>query len=283
LRVATRKLGAIQETRYRSEDQPTNQKEADTSGKRSKPKVSGRRKEMFWSSVLTLTIAGVSQQGHAQAYPPTLKRAGPMIRLRIYNQGISHALLLRSEGEATAILSHAGLEVGWVDCPVNATETAAYPACGKTFRRSDFTIHILTAGAARRVAVQREALGQALEYPSHAMGCSAYVFYRDLRQLARDVDVNESQILGHALAHEIGHLLLGAKSHTPTGIMSAHWRREELFTLARTSLFFTEEESTRMRAEALELNSELQNETPNNSSAKTPEDRNSTETRRRRP
>ena len=29
--------------------------------------------------------------------------------------------------------------------------------------------------------------------------------------------------LGHAMAHEVGHLLLGAHSHAPAGLMTAHW------------------------------------------------------------
>jgi hypothetical protein len=29
--------------------------------------------------------------------------------------------------------------------------------------------------------------------------------------------------LGHVMAHEVGHLLLGAHSHSRTGLMSADW------------------------------------------------------------
>jgi hypothetical protein len=31
------------------------------------------------------------------------------------------------------------------------------------------------------------------------------------------------QGLGHVMAHEVGHLLLGTSSHTPTGLMIADW------------------------------------------------------------
>jgi hypothetical protein len=44
--------------------------------------------------------------------------------------------------------------------------------------------------------------------------------------------------------------------------MRAHWHQEELYTIARAHLFFTEEQSERMRAEVSRLNSNQQNQTP---------------------
>jgi hypothetical protein len=186
-----------------------------------------------------------------------------MIRLRIYNYGVSHALLLRSENEATAILNHAGLAVGWVDCPLSAEESGSYPTCLNTAGSAHFTIRILAAGDAQRMAMHRDALGQALDCLGDHSRCSAYVFYRDVRELAREGDASESQLLGHALAHEIGHLLLGAHSHASEGIMRAHWHQQELYTIARTHLFFTDAQSKQMRAEVSALNSDYQNEAQN--------------------
>jgi hypothetical protein len=218
---------------------------------------------MLLESLLILTIISLSRQGQAQANSSAVKRATPMITLQIYNHGVSHALLVRSEREATVIFNHAGLEVGWVDCPLSAEESASYPACRTTMGGADFTIKILSAADARRIATHRDALGEALECLGDRSGCSAYVFYRDVRELARAEDVSESQLLGHALAHEIGHLLLGTRSHSANGIMRAHWRQEELYTIARAYLFFTDEQSERLRAEVSELNSGQQNQAQN--------------------
>jgi hypothetical protein len=49
------------------------------------------------------------------------------------------------------------------------------------------------------------------------------------------------------IAHELGHLLLGTASHSPTGLMSAVWQDPELQQAARTNLFFTGREGERMR------------------------------------
>jgi hypothetical protein len=45
--------------------------------------------------------------------------------------------------------------------------------------------------------------------------------------------------------------------------MRAHWHQEELYTIARAYLFFTDEQSKRMRAEVSELNSDQQNQAQN--------------------
>lgn len=246
------------------------------SGKRSKPEAGRRRQDALWSSFLTLTIVGVSQGTSARTPAPTVLRVGPMIRLRIYNYGISRTLLLRSESEATTILNHAGLAAGWVDCPLSAQESSSYPACLNTRGNADFTIKILTARDAQRIALHQNAIGQALECLGDRNGCSAYIFYRDVKELARERDASESQLLGHALAHEIGHLLLGANSHTSEGIMRANWRQPELDTIARAHLFFTEEQSKRMRDEVLALSLDEHDQTRNTAAQDSQEVRNFT-------
>ena len=59
-----------------------------------------------------------------------------------------------------------------------------------------------------------------------------------------------AQILGHAMAHETGHLLLWSKSHSSTGIMKASWSREDLREIAMGHLAFTFQEAEVMRGNA---------------------------------
>ena len=51
-------------------------------------------------------------------------------------------------------------------------------------------------------------------------GVRAYVHYDRVAQFARDHDKEPGIILGGVIAHELGHLVLGA-AHSATGIMSA--------------------------------------------------------------
>jgi hypothetical protein len=207
----------------------------------------GRGKAALWGLVLALTTVAPSQPAGGQPFSPALEQANLKITLRMYNYGISRALLARAEGEATAILNHARLGVAWVDCPLTPAEFENYPACQKPMGPADFAVRVLTAGEAERFTAHHEALGQALECPRDQIGCSAYILYRGVLELARDGDATEAQLLGHALAHEIGHLLLGPNSHSAIGIMRGIWNHQDLQTIARAYLFFTEPQSARMR------------------------------------
>jgi hypothetical protein len=206
----------------------------------------------------TMTISEIRFAGSSEVL--VVERANLKIRLRMYNYGISHGLLSRSEGEATAILNQAGLEVAWVDCPLTTTELENYPGCQEPMGTADFVVKILTAGESERFSTHQEVLGQALECPRDQIGCSAYVFYRDVQGLARHEGAAESQLLGHALAHEIGHLLLGPNSHTAIGVMRAQWHRQDLQTISRAYLFFTDQQSRRIRDEVSARNTIQQGE-----------------------
>ena len=63
-------------------------------------------------------------------------------------------------------------------------------------------------------------------------GNLASVFYKRVEDLTWFLDGHDEHetpmLLGDVIAHEIGHLLLGTNSDSPTGIMSAKWDREYL-------------------------------------------------------
>ena len=83
-----------------------------------------------------------------------------------------------------------------------------------------------------------------------AGGGFAYVSYPMVETLTKTAGTSESQVLGVAIAHEIGHLLLGA-AHSQTGIMCVRWRRPH-FELMRTGrLLFTPEQAIQIKAEVM--------------------------------
>jgi hypothetical protein len=56
-------------------------------------------------------------------------------------------------------------------------------------------------------------------------------------------------ILGHMIAHEIGHLLLGPDSHGTKGVMKFPWDRRVLESMERGRLRFTTGEQKRILGE----------------------------------
>jgi hypothetical protein len=53
------------------------------------------------------------------------------------------------------------------------------------------------------------------------------------------------------MAHELGHLLLGAGGHGATGLMHVAWYKKELESVAQGALMFTSREGDKMRRQVL--------------------------------
>ena len=213
-----------------------------------------RGRVTVWGLVLAFTIISSNQRARAQANSSAFGGADLRITLRMYNHGMSRGLLVHAETEAGAILKQAGIEAAWVDCPLKAAEREDYLACEEPMGPTDFVVKVLNVGEADRFSKHHEALGQALECPREQAGCSAYIFYRDVLALARDGDASEFQVLGHALAHEIGHLLMGPNSHSAVGGMRGEWNHWDLKMIARAYLFFTEQQAKQIRYEVAARN-----------------------------
>jgi hypothetical protein len=47
-------------------------------------------------------------------------------------------------------------------------------------------------------------------------------------RLARELEIDHNKLLGRAIAHEIGHLLLATNTHAPSGLMRELWSHDEL-------------------------------------------------------
>ncbi len=190
----------------------------------------------------TSTPTAVSPQG----------RGSLKITLRMYNYGVARSTLVQAEGKATAILNQTGLEVAWVDCPATPAEFKSYPGCQGLLGTTDLAVKILAADEAERFPSHHEALGRAMPCPGDEVGCSAYIFYRNVLEVAADGVADKSQVLGHAVVHEIGHLLLGPNSHTASGIMRGRWNKQDLETIAKGHLAFSDQQSEHIREEIRE-------------------------------
>jgi hypothetical protein len=151
--------------------------------------------------------------------------------------GVGVRALERAESEAARILGTAGVELKWVNCRSNI-ETS--PVCWKPPDSMELVLDLLPAGATRRDASEG-ALGYAVRPDSGSFGSYAGVLYDRVERL-RVLRVRTSVVLGHAIAHELGHLLLKTNWHAPSGIMAPEWHRKELDDAARGTLVFRAED-----------------------------------------
>ncbi len=88
------------------------------------------------------------------------------------------------------------------------------------------------------------ALGFSL--PFARRGAHVSIFYDRVQILARSVNTAPYIILGHAIAHEIGHVLLHSSEHTSGGLMQARWSPASWRLASAGLLAFRPEEAERM-------------------------------------
>jgi len=63
----------------------------------------------------------------------------------------------------------------------------------------------------------------------------AFVFFARLKRAADRHVESTSDVLGYVMAHEVGHLILQAGSHSDSGIMRDTWEPNEMRTPAFTA------------------------------------------------
>lgn len=169
---------------------------------------------------------------------------GDLVQLRVsvFNSSpISSSTVQRAEGEAGRVLRDVGAEVIWLNCPQDGQHEASLGVCSEVAFPSHLHLHILRASQdlkASTVGVSFSA--------EDGQGCYADLFYEPIQKLQEETHATASVILGHAMAHELGHLLLGTNSHSLSGLMRAHWTREDLTNASKGNLQFSREQSLKI-------------------------------------
>jgi hypothetical protein len=150
------------------------------------------------------------------------------------------------ESVAGWVLGKAGIVPAWVDCPFSTERAEASSPCGKPLGGIRFLLRITHDHVPAQESVWHTSLGMAHITPEG--GTYAILLMDLIETLAREQQiVSKGQILGHAAAHEIGHLLMGSNSHSPHGLMRAGWGTKELQDMAERRLLFSNSEGNRMR------------------------------------
>lgn len=80
---------------------------------------------------------------------------------------------------------------------------------------------------------------------------SVEAYYPAVLEAARRHNLPSGAVLGAAIGHEVGHLILGATAHSHRGLMSSNWSRPEFELLSIGELSFTHLEAKPLRNEIL--------------------------------
>jgi hypothetical protein len=102
-------------------------------------------------------------------------------------------------------------------------------------------------------------LGDAMIDTRTGTGVLATIYIDRVEWLADQAGADRRALLGRAIAHELGHLMLATTTHGPVGLMRAFWSHDEVRRGQRRDWSFapTELAAMRRRAEARERDARL--------------------------
>ena len=203
-----------------------------------------------WGLGIAVGLFMTGSVGFGRDIPAVRGDPGPRITVTIYNYAQApSATLDEAEAGAARIFERAGIESLWQEHRATDTGTETIANRLRTRNEVHITMHIVPRSMAVRLAPSQICLGLSVVPGGNRRGDMAYVFYHRVEELARRRNLSAAESLGHAMAHEIGHLLLGVNSHSPSGLMRARWDRSDMLQAATGWLIFTDAEAERLRAD----------------------------------
>ena len=174
------------------------------------------------------------------------------IFIRSYNNfGLPAADLAVARGHAEAVFQEAGLNIVWTDCWVGDRHQpdVAAPRCQEPVG-GDIVLRLQKTKETDRSKFV--SMGFSLVGIASAPPFLATVYVDRAESVARGAGVDGRRVLGLAIAHEIGHVLLNSNSHAPSGLMRADWSRIELRRKDPTTWHLLDSEAAQVHATALE-------------------------------
>lgn len=143
--------------------------------------------------------------------------------------------------ETSRIFQAASVEVEWVECEL-AGKPMNLSLCSEHLGPNRFMLQLVSGTNKTKPRTSGLAVLQ------NGSGVYACLYPDRINELARDTNWDLADLLGHAAAHEIGHLLLGTSAHASAGIMRAKWETEDLRHLSHEGLTFLRGQIAAVRA-----------------------------------
>ena len=156
-----------------------------------------------WIAGLTLCV-GVTGWEPAAAQTP----AGFAVQVFLQDDGrVPADVLEQAKHAATRVFALSNIDLQWIG-------HGPYQPCSLIVR-----IVAKPIGATNR---SRFVVGIA-PGTREARGILAFAFYDRIQLYSAELGLDASQMLGHVMAHELGHLLLPHGAHSITGVMRGAW------------------------------------------------------------
>jgi len=178
------------------------------------------------------------------------------VTVRVYDStGATEAERWPSLRVAASIVSGASVELLWKTCAQPAAPAPSalrQSSCEKPLAPGELAVRIVRSGI---VVDTRSALplGDAMIDPHTRSGVLATVYIDRVTWMAEQAGVDVHALLGRAIAHELGHLLMATGAHGSNGLMRPVWSQSEIRRRQLDDWIFRPREIAAIKARTLAL------------------------------
>jgi hypothetical protein len=169
-----------------------------------------------------------------------------------HSPGVQASVLAEAHDLLARILRVSGIELRWRPGPATSPEAlrVVFPEPARPGRERE-----LVCAARREIAllivdgVGGATTPTALGYanPLAPEGVNATILYRRVIEAGNEHGVPIGTLLGHAMAHEIGHVMLRSSGHAKNGLMAGDWDSAQFQRVRSGGLFFKRDEAERIK------------------------------------
>jgi hypothetical protein len=174
------------------------------------------------------------------------------LTLTVLIDNVAHvptSTLTNAQGHAVNVFRQADVEIRWLECSFQEAERRDPPGCQLPVDVPIVMVKILPEAEARRWTRPALSLGFCLDR-------DVYLLLPRVKAVAEKQNIRVPLVLGHVLAHEIGHGVLGA-GHSSEGLMRAELRATDWRRAEQGRLLFTPGDAHRVREQLRRLRSKL--------------------------
>lgn len=167
------------------------------------------------------------------------------VTVRVYSAvRLDTPVVQQALAAAQPSLASANVDVTWLVCSKSR-------ACNAPLRAGELVVRLVRGGSRKTSAAAVHdgslPLGDAM-IDASGSGVLATVYVDRVQQLAASTGADLPTLLGRTIAHELGHLLLGARAHSKYGLMRSFWSREEIARGRRGDWTFTNDDARAIHA-----------------------------------
>jgi len=134
---------------------------------------------------------------------------------------------------AASIVSAASVELLWHTCaepaePSKPSDARRARTCALPLAPGELAVRIVRSGGGADGSRPVRPLGDAMINSQTGAGVLATVYLDRVNWMAQQTGVDARALLGRAIAHELGHLLMATGAHGSNGLMRPVWSESEI-------------------------------------------------------